>query len=158
MLRRIATSALFLSPILVASSCGGSTTDKGGFTSADRAAAQVVLDSLQQTSIPTTLVVFTNTAGTVPVACRIHLESKNPPRYTLFILWRPSMRAVGGTYTWFRATLGRDAAQDTFASGYVPRRVRQSRVLSSQRRDAFARPNEPCEILMNGYLRLLSRA
>jgi hypothetical protein len=148
-------TAVVVSALATTAGCG-STADLGGFTRGDRAAAQSALDTLQQTSIPTTLVVLTNTAGTVPTVCRVHLESVRPRTFALFVFWRPSKRAVGGTYTWFRATILDHVRQDTFHTGYVSRRAGEASVLKSHRGDAFAKPSEPCEILMNGYLRLLA--
>ena len=153
--RVVAMTVVVVSTVATAG-CGQSV-DKGGFSSADRAAAETALGALEQTNVPTTLVVLTNTAGTVPTVCRVHMESKQPRRFGLFILWRPSKRVFRGTYTWFRASLTPDVKSDRFRSGYVPVEGGEAGVVKSNAGDILSRPSESCEILMNGDVRLLSR-
>jgi hypothetical protein len=114
-----------------------------------------VLATLEQTSVPTTLVTLTNTAGAAPSICRVHLESTNPRRFKLFLFWVPSKLARGATYSWFVASLGTDVVEDSFHTGYANRGARKSQVLRSHAGDVLSRPSERCEVLMNGYLRLL---
>jgi hypothetical protein len=152
-----------LTAAAVASACAfgatacGQSLDKGGFSSGDRAAATAALGALERTSIPTTLVVLTNTAGTVPAVCRVHIESSHGRRFALFVFWRPSKRAARGTYTWFRATLMDKAKNDTFRSGYVPLDTGEAGALKANAGDAFTRPSDACELLMNGDVRLRSQ-
>src|SRR5437868_2136550 len=86
--------------------CGGAQVDPGGFTAGDRKHAQAVLDTLANTSIPTTLVSITNTGGIAPAECKIHLQSANPATFKLFLFWTPyDPQHTGNTYTWLEATI-----------------------------------------------------
>jgi hypothetical protein len=149
------TAAVAAICVSAAPGCGESGQKKG-FSSGDRAAAAAAPGALEHTNIATTLVDLTNTAGTVPAYCRIHATAGGAKRFDLFILWRPSKRTSRGTYIWFRATLANQVAQDTFRSGYEPLSTGLAGVLHSQAGDAFTRPSESCEILMNGDVRLLA--
>jgi hypothetical protein len=152
---RVTTIGLFAAVLVAAAGCGD-TVDEGGFSAKDRSAASTALGGLEQTSVPTTLVELTNTAGTAPLYCSVHLQSPSDKRFSLFIFWRPSKRAFRGTFIWFRATLMQEVGGDTFKSGYEPTGVGATQVIKAEARDAFARPREPCQILMNGDVRLVT--
>jgi hypothetical protein len=140
---------------LVAAGCGGSSVDKGGFTSKQRQSAQTVLDGLKETSVPITLYSLTETADLPPAACKLHLVSGN--NYKLFVWWKPYQpRVQSVSYTWFTATLTPNTALDKFhvefSSGLAP--MKQA-VAAHTPAGVLAKPVENCEILESGNVRLL---
>jgi hypothetical protein len=128
---------------------GGSNVDRGGFTAGDREAAQAALDSLRQTSIPSTLVTLTTTAAAAPSLCKVHVASTKPRRFRLVVFWTPwNPKDTRSTYTWLEATLGEDVLQDTFHVEHSDGNKAKPTVAE------LPRPVDQCEVLMNGYLRL----
>jgi hypothetical protein len=153
---------------LVLTGCGGGGVDSGGLSSSDRKAAQNVLDTLQNTSIPTTLVSLTATAGLVPQACRVHLESRKPSTFKLFVFWKPYVPPgyapatnAGAddvqqqSYSWIAATIGDNVNNDTFHLGHAPSALPRAKVMASNAGNVFSKPGARCQVLQNGYLRLL---
>jgi hypothetical protein len=142
--------------VLMLAGCGNSAQlDRGGFTASDRKVAQAVLAGLGETSIPTALLAFTTTAAAAPAVCRVHLESTNPRTFKLFLFWIPNnAKAMGTAYTWFEATLREGVLQDTFHVGHSDGTAAKAQVLKSHSGDAFSKPVEECQVLMNGHLRL----
>jgi hypothetical protein len=141
----------------VLAGCGGAQVDSGGFTAGDRKDAEAVLETLRHTSIPTTLVSITNTGGIAPSECRIHRQSTNPRTFRLFLFWTPlDPKHTGNTYTWLEATIGKDVLQDAFRVGHSGGSSTNVQALKSRHRNVFSKPVAQCEVLMNGYLRLLA--
>jgi hypothetical protein len=142
--------------VLAGCGSGSAQVDRGGFTASDRKVAQAVLDTLRQTNIPTTLAVLTTAAATAPAVCKMHLVSAKPRTFKLFIFWIPSSLSPGATYTWLEATIGQQVLQDTFHIGHSDANAPKAQVLKSHSGDAFSKPVEECQLLINGYLRLLA--
>ncbi len=153
----------------VLAGCGGVRVDSGGFTTADRSAAQMALDVLRPSNIPLQLVNLTLVAGSIPV-CRLHLQSRSPSTFRVYLFWTPYNRLH--TYTWLTMTLGPEASRDRFHLGTAPgmanaagaavvtsptaeQRRLDREVLIAHAGNVFAKPAARCQLLMNGYLRLL---
>jgi hypothetical protein len=166
--------------------CGtGGGTDSGGLSVADRNAAQSAMDALHTSNIPTQLVNLTATAGLPPAACRVHLVSKNPNTYQVYVFWIPYIGPQ--SYTWINMSITQDANQDKFHLGTAPtvlpggvaigggneaappladyntplskygpkQDAKNQQVLMAHAGQAFQKPGGRCQVLMNGYLRLL---
>jgi len=166
--------------------CGGGGVDSGGLSLTDRNAAQEAMNALQASNIATQLVSMSTTAGLPPAACRVHLESRHPATFKVYVFWVPFVGP--SSYTWLDMTITKNSAGDKFhlgsqaatlpsgftlrgktaipiASNYDPlsmggvRQERKNRaVLMAHAGDAFAKPGANCQVLMNGYLRLLPNA
>lgn len=163
--------------------CGGGV-DSGGLSAKDRSAAQAAMNALQGSNITTQLVSLSTTAGRVPAACRVHLQSTSPRTFKVYVFWVPFIGPQG--YTWLQMTLGENVAEDKFhlgtaeavlpsgiqlpdgrivapsESNYDPlsmggkRQVARNRqMLKAHAGDVFSKPGANCQVLMNGYLRLL---
>jgi hypothetical protein len=78
--------------------CASDGADSGGLTTHDRTAAQGALDELQNSNISLQLVAITRWVQNVPAACRIHLESRNPNTYKVYVFWIPYLAAE--PYVW----------------------------------------------------------
>jgi hypothetical protein len=146
---------------VILSACGGNGgVDRGGFTASDRAAAQSALDSLEATSVPTTLVQTTGIAAAAPDVCQIRIQSRKPTTFELFLFWTPAkisdpVRGAGDPgYTWFEATLSAHVVEDTFHIGHVEAKLPRTKILRAHADSVFSKPSKPCELLTNGYLRL----
>ena len=96
----------------------GSSVDAGGFSSSDRAAAQDALDALQGSNIATQLIDLTATAGLAPAACRVHLQSRKPLAFKVYVFWVPFSGPQ--SYSWLDMTVLQDATQDQFHLGTAP--------------------------------------
>ena len=141
---------------LLLAGCGGAAVDSGGFTAKDRKLAQARLDTLRRTSIPAALLQITTVARTLPDVCRIHFAPADPKTFKLFLFWAPSDPLdKNATYTWFEATLRDEAVFHSFHIGYAEQKLPRKRVLRAHADDVFAKPSKRCQILANGYLRLL---
>jgi hypothetical protein len=153
--------------------CGSQAVDSEGFTTQERNDAQTALDGLQKSNLPIQLVNLTLVAGAVPT-CRVHLASRNPNKFDVYLFWIPYNR--GHTYTWVTMKLAKDPTKDRFdletapgsisASGKTAapavavgpspiQRKRDQAVLRAHAGAAFSKPAARCQLLMNGYLRLL---
>jgi len=163
----------------------GSDVDSGGLSTGDRDAAQAAMDALQRSNIPRQLVNFTSTAGLAPAACRVRLETRSPHTFRVYIFWIPYVGAqsyiwlnmkiaentardtfhVGtaapvlpsGTLSADRKSVARGSQDyDTPLARYGPRQAeRNRRVLMAHAGNVFTKPGAKCQILQNGYLRLL---
>jgi hypothetical protein len=165
--------------------CGGGGKDAGGLTAGDRDAAQAAMDALHGTNIPLQLVNLTSTAQRPPAACRVHLETRKPGTFTVYVFWTPYTGVQ--SYTWLNMRLTKDKTRDTFhlgtaapvlpggvlstdkrsvvpgsidydtpLAGYGPQQDRKNRrVMLANAGDAFAKPGASCQVLMNGSLRLV---
>lgn len=154
--------------------CGGRAVDSQGFTAAERNDAQLALDGLRASNIPTQLLKLTTVAGSIPT-CRVHLASTSPSTFDVYLFWTPYDR--GYTYAWLTMTLGESAAKDRFHLGTAPvsksaaagsaapaarlvgksasERRQDHQALLAHAGNVFAKPAGRCQLLMNGYLRLL---
>jgi hypothetical protein len=163
----------------------GSDVDSGGLSAGDRNAAQAAMDALQQSNIPRQLVNFTSTAGLAPATCRIRLESRSPHTFRVYIFWIPYVGSqsyiwldmklaedtardrfhVGteapvlpsGTLSPDRKTVAPGSLDyDTPLARYGPRQAeRNRRVLMAHGGNVFSKPGAKCQVLQNGYLRLV---
>jgi hypothetical protein len=160
----LAACALSATGALALSACGGGGgggTDRNGFTSNDRAAAQAALNSLQPTAVPDTVVQLTATSG-LPAACKVHLVTSNPPRFTLWIDWTPINHQGAMTtraMSWVKAQIGLSGVNgDTLKSGFIQSigdRQTAYNKLRATAGNAFSNPSEDCQLLANGDLALL---
>jgi hypothetical protein len=161
--RRLAVALLALVGGGAFSGCGGGGPDSGGLTAGERGDAQAAMDALQHSNIPLQLVGLTTVAGLAPAACRVHLVSRDPNTFKVYVFWVPIQRAR--PYSWLAMTIAKDPARDAFHLGTArltaPKAVggRRKRVdrraISAHAGDTFAKPGAACQVLMNGYLRLL---
>src|SRR4051794_32338933 len=92
--------------------CGGGAVDSGGLTAGDRKAAQTAMDALQKSNISAQLVNITDTLQAVPAACRVHLTSKEPRTFKVYVFWIPWLGSE--PYTWLDMTLTKDASKESF--------------------------------------------
>jgi len=168
---------------LALAGCGGGS-DAGGLSAADRNAAQMAVNTLQGSNIPTQLVDLTATAGLVPAACQVHLVSRRPYTFDVYVFWIPFIGPQA--YSWLSMRIGADLTNDRFHLGTAPAVLsaggvrlgngatvpptfadydplsafgpRQNainrRVMRSHAGDAFAKPGGRCQVLKNGDLRL----
>jgi hypothetical protein len=143
------------------------------------------MDVLQDTNIPRQLINFTSTAGLAPATCRVHVQSRDPHTFRLYIFWIPYLGAQ--SYIWLNATIAPDKARDRFhveteapvlpggtltpdrkdiipgsadydtpLALYGPQQVEKNRqVLRAHAGNVFAKPRAKCQVLQNGYLRLV---
>lgn len=165
--------------------CGGGA-DSGGLTAGDRKAAQASMDALQTSSVPTTILNLTSTAGQIPAACRVHLISTKPRTFKVYLFWIPYVGPQ--SYSWLDLTITKNASQDRFHMATAPsvlpggaglgggiapvagnieydrpltftlgsdyKRITQAE-LKKHAGNVFSKPGARCQVLMNGYLRLL---
>jgi hypothetical protein len=170
---------------LTLTGCGSSGADSGGLTAHDRTAAQGALDELQVSNIPLQLVTITKWVQEVPAACRVHLVSRKPEAYEVYLFWIPYLAAE--PYVWITMKVTGDERSSTFRLGtsdpvLLPggrlnsngRSINQRSVdttvlsrygatqdaknhktLTVHGGDVFAKPGASCQLLTNGSLRLL---
>lgn len=168
----------------VLAGCGNGAVDSGGLTAGDRNAAQAALNALQHSSIPHTLVNMTFASRLPPAACQVHLESRSPTTFEVYLFWVPF---IGSSYTWMDMSLTSATARDTFHIGsavaalpggklasngrYIlpksrdfdtplsafgaAQAKRNKVVLMAHAGDVFSKPGSKCQVLSNGYLRLV---
>jgi len=145
----------------------GASVDSGGMTAGDRRAAQLAMNAIQRSNISIQLVGLTTVAGRAPAACRVHVISRKAQRFRVYVFWVPYDAAR--PYTWFSMTIGQDPEQDTFHLGTAPaqppsgrhassRAEIDNRVMLAHAGSAFTKPGANCQVLMNGYLRLVANA
>ena len=187
-MRKIALAAhlalVAVAAAAVLAGCGSGAVDSGGLTGADRNSAQAALNALQHSSIPHTLINMTFASRLPPAACRVHLESRNPITFKVYIFWVPF---IGESYTWLDMSITSAASRDTFHIGsavaalpggtlapngrsIVPKTrdfdtplsvfgAQQTRrntlALMAHAGHVFSKPGAKCQVLTNGYLRLV---
>ena len=185
--RRIAAAAAAAACVVALAGCGGGgePVDSGGLTAGDRDDVQAAMDALQDSNIPRTLINLSGKSWKAPTTCRVHLASKDPGKFEVYIFWVPYFGQQ--SYIWLNMTLTKDAAQDRFhlgteppvlpggivlpggkgiapgsldydapLSGYGPEQVRKNKeAIRAHAGDAFSKPGGTCQVLNNGYLRLL---
>jgi hypothetical protein len=122
------------------------------------------MNMLQNSNISIQLVGLTTVAGLPPAACRVHLVSRNPSVFKVFVFWVPYIRTR--PYSWLDMTLTNDPGRDRFhlgttrpvadpAAGRRARARADRRALTAHAGQSFAKPGADCQVLMNGYLRLV---
>jgi hypothetical protein len=168
----------------VLAGCGSGAVDSGGFTAGDRNAAQGAMNALQHSSIPHTLVNMTFASRLPPAACQVHLESRNPTTFKVYLFWVPF---IGSSYTWLDMSITSVASRDTFHIGSAVAALpggklgpsgrsilpktrdfdtplsafgaqqasRNKLALAAHGGDVFTKPGAKCQVLANGYLRLV---
>jgi hypothetical protein len=146
------------------SGCGGGGRDSGGLTAAERNDAQAAMNALQNSNIPLQLVGLTTVAGLAPAACRVHLSSRDPNTFKVYVFWVPFQRTR--PYSWLEMTITKDPGRDAFHLGTAlpvnpstagkraQARIDRS-VISAHAGDTFRKPGADCQVLMNGNLRLV---
>ena len=110
--------ACALGVVVALAGCGGTSVDAGGLSSSDRSAAQDALNALQGSNIATQLIDLTATAGLAPAACRVHLQSRNPLAFKVYVFWIPYIGPQ--SYSWLTMTVTKDATRDQFHLGTAP--------------------------------------
>jgi hypothetical protein len=153
--------ALLAAAALVVAGCGsgGTKVDEGGFTSAQRAAAQSALDRLRQTSIPRRIVAISYRSGQAPATCTVMPGTGSDGSFRLVVAWgvlRPQYKSVPRNL--IEATIGPTAKDVRFRvtpfGGPVPE---SPTVQATLARAALAHPAEQCEVLESGSLQLVSQ-
>jgi hypothetical protein len=145
------------------------------------------MDRLAKSNIAIQLVTITDTVQSVPGACRVHLVSRDPSTFRVYVFWTPWLGSQ--PYTWLDMTLSEDVSRDTFHLGtakpvlpggrldpngrnvnpwtvdttllsrYGPQQARKNReMLVSHAGNVFSKPRAKCQVLTNGELRLLPNA
>lgn len=183
---RLVALAVAVGTVAVAlAGCGGSRTDKNGFTPRERKAAQAALDSFQNTNISYQLVAMTQLTQSVPSACQIRLVSKSPRTYKIYVFWIPWLAAEpyvwlnmdvpaadskastmklglsepilpGGRLSRDGQSINRGSVDTTLLSRYGEDQEKKSQALLVEHGgDVFAKPSAKCQLLKNGSLRLL---
>jgi hypothetical protein len=181
--QRLARLALVaVASVALLTGCG---TDSGGLTIEDRNAAQLAMNALQGSNIPTVILNLTSTAGQIPETCRVHLESRDPHAFKVYIFWIPYIGPAG--YTWLDMTITKDPTQDKFKQGSAPseleggaglggrgvapladydhplkftlgsryKSVTQGVLKANAPANVFSKPGAWCQVMKNGGLRLL---
>jgi hypothetical protein len=170
---------------LALAGCTSHSVDSGGLTAHDRTAAQGAMDELRNSNISLQLVSLTRFVQNAPAACRIHLVSRNPSTYEVYVFWIPYLAAE--PYVWLNMKVTKDPATSTFHLGtsepvllpggrlsangravnptsvdttvlsrYGPQQARKShQTLVAHGGDVFAKPGARCQLLTNGSLRLV---
>jgi hypothetical protein len=184
--RLLIAAAVSALAALALAGCGSSdSVDSGGLTSHDRTAAQSALGELQNSNIPLQLLAITRWVQKVPAACRVHLVSRNPETYNVYVFWIPYLAAE--PYVWINMKVTDDPKTSTFHFGtsepvllpggrlstdgrsvnplsvdttvlsrYGPQQARKSqKTLRVHGGDVFAKPSATCRVLTNGSLELV---
>jgi hypothetical protein len=147
---------------LASTACGSKPkVDSGGFTAAERTAAQTALDHLQQTAIPRTVVAISYQSGQAPTTCVILPKTGAQGIFELFVAWkpnRPDFMAVAQSV--LEATIGESSSKSDqfhitqFGGGGLHPKPEPANVAADLVRAVLAKPIETCEVLENGHLRL----
>jgi hypothetical protein len=140
--------------VVLLAGCGGKSsgaqTDLGGFTLADRTAAQAALDLTNSTNVPPIIVQLTATIG-LPKVCRVHFTRPQKAAATLDVVlaWKPVPRS-GAAFTWFTFGIA--------PTGLIPASMKlgitpSAAKLATHYGVAYTRPFEPCQIDALGRVR-----
>lgn len=162
--------------------CGSGGPDSGGMTINDRNAAQTALNALQTSNIPTTILNLTSTAGRIPAACNVHLLSSTT--FKVYLFWVPYIGPSAYSWLDMTITkdptqdkfhyatapavlpsgIGLGGAEAPVA-GYIDydlplaklsgQAAVNKKVLLAHAGNVYSKPDTPCQVLKNGYLRLL---
>ena len=173
-----------LAGVCVLAGCGSSGVDSGGLTAGDRKSAQAALEALHGSNVALQLVTTTKIVESTPAACRVHLLSKSPATFRIYVFWIPWLGSQA--YTWLVMKVTKDPAKDTFVMGtakpvlpgglltangrsvdpfsqdatllsrYGPQQAKKNQeVLMGHAGNAFEEPGARCQVLTNGDLRLV---
>ena len=140
--------------------CGSKqSVDSGGFTDAQRKAAQAALDQLQKTSIPRRVVAISYQSGQAPTTCTVVPKAGTDDAFDVFLAWkptRPDYKSVPQSV--LEATVGRPPAKSVrfHVSTFGGSTPEPASVQASLVRAMLAKPAEQCEVLENGSLQLIS--
>jgi hypothetical protein len=152
-------------PVLVAAlaGCGGGGhVDQGGFSAHDRVVAQLSLDTLEHTNIPNALISMASAADFPPAACFVHRLTTKPATFEVFVDWQPynaynAYESKRGDYIFVDGTVSADANAAAFHVAYAASSVPALQAFAlHQPKDVMTKPFEKCELLQNGYLRLVA--
>lgn len=164
--------------------CGSGPVDSGGLTGGERNTAQAALNALQHSSIPHTLVNMTFASRLPPAACQVHLASGNPTTFEVYIFWVPFIGSsytwldmsitkdesrdtfhIGSSVAALpggklgpsgRSILPKTRDFDTPLSAFGAQQTKRNNIaLLAHAGRAFAKPTAKCQILTNGYVRLV---
>jgi hypothetical protein len=135
--------------------CGGQGSrqfDRGGFSAAERQAAQTALDALSQTAVATTAVQDVGVIG-YPTRCVVHLERRKPLTFKLLLTWKAAPSSNRNWYSWVRAVIGPEGLKRDYS--FRAGNDFTVRELQSHVGNAFSKPYEPCEITNIGTFSLI---
>jgi hypothetical protein len=182
---RLLPIAVLAALVLALTGCGSGGADSGGLTAHDRTAAQSAVDELQGSNISLQLVAISRFVQRVPAACRVHLVSRRPSTYEVYVFWIPYLAAE--PYVWINMKVTKDPRTSTFQLGSsdpvslpggrlstngrsvnplsvdttvlsrygAPQDKKNHTTLMAHGGDVFARPGATCQVLTNGSLKLL---
>jgi hypothetical protein len=157
---QIATCAAVGASVVALAGCGGgSVVDAGGFTAAQRKAAQAALDRLGPTEIPRRVVAISFQDGQAPSVCLVVPVAGADGVFRLLLTWDSSKPAfVTQAKTVLQATIHSASASRNrfriFSYGGVGGKPESVSLASAVKRTTLARPAEQCQALANGTLRL----
>jgi hypothetical protein len=147
--------------VVACAACGSSAqhVDSGGFTDAQRKAAQTALDRLPQTMIPRTVLAISYQAGQAPRICTVLPQPDDPSTFKLYLAWRPTRPGYKSVpQSLLVATISEaSAAKDHYhvsTFGGQGRGPIPASIEASLTRVAEASPAEQCEVLDNGHLQI----
>jgi hypothetical protein len=137
------------------------SVDRGGFTGAQRKAAERALDLLHRTPIPRRVVAISLQEGRAPSLCSVLPKPGTPSVFRLVVGWNPTKpESPAQPTTIIQATIGSDsAAHDRFrvstygGFGGEPEPVALKAAVD---RTMLAKTVERCEALENGDLQLVA--
>lgn len=181
---RCALALTALAVVCALAGCGGSAVDSGGLTAGDRKSAQAALDALHGSNVALQVVTTTKIVESTPATCRVHLLSKSPATFRVYVFWIPWLGSEA--YTWLDLKVTKDPAKDTFLMGtakpvlpgglltanghsidpfsqdttilsrYGPQQAKKNHeVLMAHAGNVFRKPGARCQALSNGDLRLV---
>jgi hypothetical protein len=147
------TPLLALVPLVATLGGCGSATDRGGFTSSERAAAQTALDTLKNTSV-TTIVLHTSAVSGLPSVCTVGLLSRKPMTFRLLMGWRGRAPAygVGVDSSWLVLEVGEGGPNQ---HNWRLHTAQDARAYTAALRDSTTKPYQNCQILSSGRLNVL---
>jgi len=155
-------AALLLGALGLCACGGGRATDSGGFTAAQRSAAQAALDLVQQTAIPRRVVALSFQAGTAPSTCTV-LPAATPGTFRLLLAWAPDQPGyLTMPHSVLSATIDETSAKKdsfdvtTFRTRLGKAAPEPTGVNANFVRAALSKPAEQCDVLENGKLQLVS--
>ena len=148
---------------LVCAACGSkpAKVDEGGFTAAQRTAAQTALGHLAQTALPRAIVAISYQTGVAPTTCVV-VPGATSDAFQLVLAWKPNRPSyLSVPQSVIEATIGVASAKDdsytvtSFGGGGGHPKPEPPRVEADLVRAEVARPAETCEALATGNLQLV---
>jgi hypothetical protein len=158
----VGQASVLVACTLASTACGSKpSVDSGGFTSAQRTAAQTALDLLQQTAIPRTVVAISFQSGQAPTTCVVLPAPGSSSLFKLFVAWKPNRPDfMSVPQSVLEATFGATSGKAdryhiwSFGGGGRHPKPEPPSVAASLVRAELAKPSETCEVLENGRLQL----